>query len=165
MKKIVVVEDRPWFTMDATVRLQEKGIVFYRMIYYPSALLNSKDQNELMDKYKVKTKVEVIEVQQQRDFLDKIDELYREQDIVFLMDYDLKGDMSVDNFYSRINIKYAMEKRKENGEDRIWFYTTGGADVKRVLCENFENRVISTPKFINSQLQWDEDQILKMVSD
>lgn len=165
MKRIVVVEDRPWFTMDATVELQRAGVEFYRTIYYPSVLLNSKERNALMEKYQKRTGIEVITVHGQREFIDRMNELYQIADIVFLMDYDLKGDMAVDDFFSRINIKYALEKRNAGGEGRFWFYTTGGADVKRVLFENFEENVVSTPRFINSQLQWDKDAIMQIVGD
>ncbi len=163
MKKIVVVEDRPWFTMDATLELQKEGVEFYKMIYYPSELLNSKERNKLLKTYEEETRVDVLTVNSQREFIDAMDGMYEQKDIVFLMDYDLKGDMAVDDFFSRINIRYALEKRKCQSEERIWFYTTGGADVKRVLYENFEERVISTPQFINSQLKWDKEQIMRIV--
>lgn len=169
MKKIVVVEDRPWLTMDATVELQKKEVVFYRTVYYPSVLLNSKERERLMTEYMEKTGIEVITVHEQREFIDRLEELYADEELIFMMDYDLKGDMAVDDFFSRVNIKYALEKQKsekeKKKEERIWFYTTGGADVKRALFGAFEDRIIRTPKYINSQLQWDEEEILKIVRD
>ena len=106
MKKIVVVEDRPWFATDVTVDLQRQGIEFYRTIYYPSSLLYSEDKALLLQKYKEKTGVKVEEVHDQREFINKMDELYEKSDLVFLMDYDLKGDMGIDDFFQRINIKF-----------------------------------------------------------
>lgn len=109
MKRIVVVEDRPWMTINATV------------------------------------------------------DWYKLDDVVFLMDYDLKGDMGTDDFFQRINIKYALEKRKEHAEEKIWFYTTGGADVRTALLGNFPDNVIRVTKFINDQLEWDKDSIKRIV--
>lgn len=162
MRRIVVVEDRPWLTMDATVELQKKGVVFYRTIYYPSFLLNSEKRNSLMQEYKEKTKIQVDVVNEQREFVNKMDELYDLDDIVFLMDYDLKGDMAVDDFFSRVNIKYALEKRKNEEKEKIWFYTTGGTDVRAALLTNFPDKVIWVPYSIEDQLQWDEDSIIRI---
>lgn len=165
MKKIVLVEDRPWFATDVTVDLQRQGIEFYRTIYYPSSSLYSKDQDLLLQKYKEKTGVKVEEVHDQREFINKMDELYGKSDLVFLMDYDLKGDMGIDDFFQRINIKYALEKRKEQAEEKIWFYTTGGLEVRAALLENFEGRVIRIPLFKDGQLQWDEAEIKRILEE
>lgn len=162
MKRVVVVEDRPWMTTEATVGLQKKGVTFYKTIYYPSLLLNSKEKELLMQKYRDKTGLPVEVVNGQREFIDKMDELYSLDDVVFLMDYDLKGDMAVDDFFSRVNIKYALEKRKQQGEEKIWFYTTGGSDVRTALVSNFQDRVIRVPHFMNNQIQWDEDSVIRI---
>lgn len=162
MKRIVVVEDRPWITKDATVELQNNGVEFYKTVYYPSVLLNPKDSNRLMADYCEKTGIDVITINSQREFLDIMEELYQIEELIFLIDYDLKGDMSVDDFFSRINIKYALEKRN-SGEERIWFYTTGGTDVKKILHDNFKDRVIKTSKFVNSQIKWDLDMIAELI--
>lgn len=162
MKRVVVVEDRPWMTTEATEGLQKKGVTFYKTIYYPSLLLNSKEKELLMQEYQEKTGIPVEVVNGQREFIDKMDELYDLDDVVFLMDYDLKGDMAVDDFFSRVNIKYALEKRKQQREEKIWFYTTGGSDVRTALVSNFQDRVIRVPHFMNNQLQWDEESIIRI---
>lgn len=165
MKKIVVIEDRLWVTTDATVNLQAKGIAFYMAIYYPSRLLYSKEQEALLKDYKEKTGIEVEQVNDQSEFVNKMNELYDNHELVFLMDYDLKGDMGIDDFFQRINIKYALDKRNQNADEKIWFYTTGGSDVRAALLENFGDRVIRVPGFIDGQLQWDESEIRGILED
>lgn len=37
MKKVVIVEDKPWVTQDAVCDLQSKKVEVLRVVYYPNA--------------------------------------------------------------------------------------------------------------------------------
>lgn len=103
MKKIVLVEDRPWMATDAVRKLQEMGVTFYRTIYYPGVLLDTEEQDGLIKKYKETTGVEVDTVHGLRKFVDRMEELCQDPGLAFLIDYDLEGDMSIDDISSRVN--------------------------------------------------------------
>lgn len=83
-------------------------------------------------------------------------ETFGNQDTIFLMDYDLKGDMSREDFYTRINVKYAMAM----GCERIWFYTSGPSEIKGMLIKTFPGHVISVVAHLEGQSFWDEKQVL-----
>lgn len=157
MKRLVVVDDRPWKLKDCIRRLKEQGILFYKTIYYLGNMISYEEQQELMAGYREITDMEVVRVDSQKEFLDEMDRLYDEDDVVFLMDYDLKGDMSGYDFFDRINVKYAREKDPER--KKIWFYTSGPSDIKGLLYETFGDNVVSTPEFFGGQLYWDEEQV------
>ena len=123
-------------------------------------MLDRKRQDELMEDYKESTGMEVVRVNSQKEFIDEMNKLYSMSNIVFLMDYDLKGDMNRDDFFSRINVKYALEKDKEK---KIWFYSSGPRDIQGLLRETFSDNVISVPRFLNGQLYWDENQVKEVV--
>lgn len=156
-KRIVIVDDRPWKMKGSILKLQEAGVVFCKTIYYPNNMIARETQDELMEDYKKSTEMEVVQVNDQSEFLAQMDELYSVPDIIFLMDYDLKGDMNRDDFFTRINVKYARVKDKE--EKKIWFYTTGPNDIKGLLRETFPNNVISVPTYSVGALEWDEEQV------
>ena len=80
---------------------------------------NANNKQELMNEYKMHTHIDVVQVETQKEFLDQMNELYCIPDIIFLMDYDLKGDMSIENFFTRVNVKYALMR---DSEKKIWFY-------------------------------------------
>ncbi len=156
-KKIVIVDDRPWKMQESIQELQKEGIIFCKTIYYPNNMIDRATQQELMDNYKESTGIEVVQVNDQSEFLAKMDELYGDPEIIFLMDYDLKGDMDRNDFFARINVKYALAKDKT--EKKIWFYTSGPNDIKGLLRETFCDNVISVPYYNNGKLRWDEEQV------
>jgi len=159
MKKVVVVDDRPWKLRDCIKELQDKGVTFHRTIYYPNNSLDQNTQNNMMDEYIKITGAEVVRVNNQKEFLDRMEELINDPDLIFLMDYDLKGDMSREDFYTRINVKYAMTR----GTQKIWFYTSGPSDIKGMLIKTFPDHVISVPHNYNGQSSWDMEQVLSAV--
>lgn len=160
-KRIVIVDDRPWKMQESIQNLQKEGIVFYKTIYYPNNTIPKEAQNELMEAYKESTKIEVVQVNTQSEFLDEMNKLYGIKDIIFLMDYDLKGDMSRDDFFTRINVKYALSK--DQNEKKIWFYTTGPNDIKGLLRETFPDNVMSVPGYQVGALGWDVKQVKAVV--
>lgn len=164
MKKLVVVENRPWITINSTQLLTEKGVEFYKTIYYTGSLLNSGKNETLLKRYADKTGIEVDIAENIMQLVEKMDAYYQMDDVVFLMNYDLKGDMCIDDFYSRINVKYALDKN-HNREGKIWFYTTGGIDVQKTLRMAFGDHVINTTfgHIFAEQLDWDQDSIQHML--
>lgn len=156
MKRIAVVDDRPWKLKECIRDFKRTGVPFYKTVYYPNNTLDKKYQEKLMKQYQESTGLETVRVNSQKEFLDTMNELYETPDVIFLMDYDLKGDMGSYDFFTRINIKYAREKNKEN---KIWFYTTGPADVKRMLSDTFPGHVISIPDSGDGQLYWNPAEV------
>lgn len=156
-KSIVVVDDRPWKMQKSILLLQKENIVFNKTIYYPNNMIEREKQNELMADYKKSTGMEIVQVNSQSEFIVQMDELYNEPNVIFLMDYDLKGDMNIDDFFKRINIKYALVK--DQNQKKIWFYTSGPNDIKGLLRETFSNNIISVTSYGNGVLEWDYNQV------
>lgn len=102
----------------------------------------------------------ITEVKDQVGFIAKMDELYVKSDTVFLADYDLKGNMSLEDFNSRINVRYALRKDKER---KIWFYTSGPNDVRAMLADIFSGGTVEVPVFHKGQLYWSEKQVKSIV--
>ena len=86
MKRIVVVDDRPWKVMQSIQELQKEGVIFYKTLYYPNNTLDKNNKQELMNEYKMHTHIDVVQVETQKEFLDQMNELYCIPDIIFLMD-------------------------------------------------------------------------------
>lgn len=161
-KKIVVVDDRPWKMQESILELQKKGVVFIKTFYYPNNTLDRKIQYELMEEYKRKTAIKVVQINSQSEFIKHMDEMYGNSDVIFLMDYDLKGNMDRNDFFARINVKYALKKDQEK---KIWFYTSGPNDIKGILRETFPDNIISTPDYGEGALYWDEAEIMAVVGE
>ena len=137
------------------------GAFFYETIYYPNNMIDRDKQDVLIKEYRKKTEMLVIEVKDQVEFVAKMDELYVKPDTVFLVDYDLKGNMSLEDFSSRINVRYALHRNKE---DKIWFYTSGPYDVRAMLREVFPGRTVDVSAFHEGQLYWSERQVKSVVN-
>ena len=157
MKRIVIVEDKPWITSNAVLRLKEENANEVRIIYYPNTYGDASEKNELLDGLKETTNVEIDTVINQTEFVNKMEELYEKPDVVFLMDYDLEGDSTVPP-EKRINYRYA--KLKEYGEGRtvnsrkIWFYTISGVFNLEIITRNFPDNVLHVDKYTEGQLTW-----------
>lgn len=163
MKKIVIVEDRPWVTEQDVLSMKKQNIEIAAMIYYPNPNSTKQEQEELVQKFTNNTGVNVQWVNNQKEFVDAMDQWYADQQVVFLADFDLKGDGST-NFDNRINVLYVKDKQG-TGNERFWFYTTGNVDVKSILMAQFKGHVIDVIMFnsLYMQLYWDMEQIREMV--
>lgn len=155
-KRIVIIDDRPWKMKESVLQLQKENIVFYKTVYYPNDMLDMVSQAKLMEDYEKSTGIEIARVNNHSEFIIQMDELYKIPDIIFLMDYDLKGNMNSEDFLIRINVKYALAKDKN--EKRIWFYTSGPNDIKGLLLKTFPDNIISTD-YDEGQLYWDNNQV------
>lgn len=162
MKKIVIVEDKPWVTQDAVCSLQQKNVNVERVVYYPNAYGDEDEKRRLLDEFKNRTSVEINKVQTQEEFVNKMEELYQMEDIIFFMDYELKGD-STEEADKRINIRYAKYKEYGNGIEpekrRIWFYTSSSVANVAILNQNFPDRVLPVTKYYEGKLEWKEETV------
>lgn len=162
MKKIVIVEDKPWVTSDAVQSLQKDKAEVIRIVYYPNTFGDDEEKSKLLQGLKEKTNVQIDRVNNQEEFVEKMEELYGEENVVFFMDYDLKGDSTMDPD-SRINIRYAKhkeyrEKVEEKGR-KIWFYTVSGAANVEIIKRNFPDHVLGIENYIDGQLTWDANEL------
>lgn len=162
MKRIVIVEDRPWVTEQDVLRLGEENIEIAAMIYYPNSNSTKQEQERMVQEFENNTGINVQCVNSQKEFVDVMDQWYADEQVVFLVDFDLKGDGST-NFDNRINVLYVKDKQGA-GKKRFWFYTTGNVDVKSILMAQFKGHVIDV-KFDYEEmlLEWKIEQIRKMV--
>lgn len=165
MKRIVLVEDRPWVVETSVKELMDKEVQFAATLFYPNNQLYREKQDELIDKFKENTGIEVIQIKSLEDFVYQMDEFFSDKKNIFLVDYDLKGDMRADDFDDRVNIRYAKNKNVEGSDSRIWFYTSGGAEVKNALAKAFPNNVIDTPYKRDGDLHWDIDEVYKLIEE
>ncbi len=162
MKKIVIVEDRPWVTEKDVLRLGKENIEIAAMIYYPNSNSTKQEQERMVQEFENKTRIKVQWVNSQKEFVDVMDQWYADEQVVFLVDFDLKGDGST-NFDNRINVLYVKDKQGA-GNERFWFYTTGNVDVKSILMAQFKGHVIDVNfDFEQMLLEWKIEQIRKMV--
>lgn len=74
---------------------------------------------------------------------EQLDELYSNQDTLFLFDTDIDHGKEIEVFEYRINVRYALRKRFEADDQpyRIWFYTTV-EHLKRAIERTFGEHVI-----------------------
>lgn len=162
MKKVVIVEDKPWVTSHAVQCLQEKKVEVMRFVYYPNAFGDDAEKTKLIDDLRNTTQVQIDIVNNQEEFISTMEELYQVENVVFFMDYDLKGDYTVEPD-SRINIRYAKYKEygeePDNAERKIWFYTVSGATNVEVISRNFPDRVLHIDEFKEGQLSWNTNEI------
>ena len=166
MKRIVIVEDRPWVTEKDVLRMKKENIDIAAMIYYPNSNSTKQDQERMVQKFTNNAGVNVKWVNNQREFVDAMDQWYAKEQVVFLVDFDLKGDGST-NFDNRINVLYVKDKERQGeSNERFWFYTTGNVDVKSILMAQFKGHVIDVDfDSLHMQLEWDMEQIREMVGD
>lgn len=166
MKKIVIVEDKPWATGDAVRRLKKGNVDVLRIVYYPNPYGDADEKRKLIRELEEKTSVQIDTVNNQEEFVEKMEELYAEPDVVFFMDYDLKGDRTV-NPEDRINFRYTKLKEYRENQDanlrKIWFYTISCVTNLEIITHNFPENVLHVDNYTDGQLTWDAreiDQIL-----
>lgn len=166
MKKIIIVEDKPWVTQNAVCELQNSNVEVMRVVYYPNAFGDNEEKKKLLSDFKEKTHVEIDTVENQEAFIEKMEELYSQEDVVFFMDYDLKGDSTMEP-ENRINIRYTKHKEYMEGMNvkvrKIWFYTVSGSGNVDIIMRNFPKNILYVKKYMQGQLTWDMDQVKKIL--
>lgn len=166
MKRIVIVEDKPWTTSDAVLRLKKEKVEEIRIIYYPNSFGDDAEKKRLLNGLKETTDVEIDTVINQEEFVKKMEELYENPDVVFFMDYDLKGDGTVPP-EKRINYRYAKQKEYGEGQDqnmrKIWFYTISGVINLEIITHNFPQNVLHVNNYTDGQLTWDVGEVSQIL--
>lgn len=141
MKKIVILEDRPERLKKFIQNINRNNMndmnvdkVFY---YHPK--LRQEDEKIVELRQELDVDVQVVNLW---NFEKKMDELYREPNILFIFDTDL-GEVLEENVFSyRINVNYAMRKKNIDPTYRIWFYTVAGPDFEKDIKKVFPDHVI-----------------------
>ncbi|MCM1231032.1 MAG: hypothetical protein NC489_12945 [Ruminococcus flavefaciens] len=95
------------------------------------------------------------------NFYHKLDVFYQMEDVFMVFDLNLDD---ANTFEERINVQYANSKENK-GKGKIWFYTTGGKDLKSMLVQNFREQLIDVIGFSENQISWDTDKILEIADE
>ncbi|MBD5546160.1 MAG: hypothetical protein HDQ97_01940 [Lachnospiraceae bacterium] len=161
MKRLVLIEDAPWRAEKNLLELKEKGVEVEKIFFFTKRMdVPEGYQNLLSDLEDVlKVKIEQIGT---LDFYRKLDACYENDDLFILFDLNLDD---ADTFEDRINVQYARSKT-DAGKGKIWFYTTGGRELKSMLEHNFREQLIDVIDFTaDNQLFWDMEQILEIAKE
>lgn len=158
----MLIEDAPWRAERNLKELKEAGAEIEKILFF------STEENVPEEYEKLNSKLEeVLDIQIDRigtsalDFDNKLDLYYGRDDIFILIDLNLD---EANTFEERINVKYANSKPNK-GKGKIWFYTTGGKDLKSMLVQNFKNQLIDVNGFSDNQLSWDTKKILEIAKE
>lgn len=160
MKRLVLVEDAPWRAQNNLLELKERGVKIEKIFYFTL-------EEDIPDEYKkMKSNLEqVLEIQVDRintsNFYNKVDHYFADEEVFILVDLNLDD---ANTFEERINVQYANSKQNK-GSGKIWFYTTGGKELKSMLVKNFRGQLIDVTGFSNNQLSWDTDKILNIAEE
>lgn len=120
-KKIVLLDDEPEMLEPTIAQLEGflNGSVF-QVLYYEGAETEDCRLRELQEKLGVR--VSQVNIW---NFNEVMDKLYYDYNCIFLFKADLKVFMDSEILEYRVNIHYALKRRKDA---RIWFYTTSDSD-------------------------------------
>lgn len=136
--KVAFLEHRPVVLWDAVERLKTMGATEIIMIYYHGDMDTPSMKKEVQERCG-QLGVEIVDVKY-LGFQQEMDKVYKDQDVVFFFHMRLPGDHS-QYFSDQLSVSYA-KKKQDDGERRIWFYTTAGMDDVNMLNSIFENRCI-----------------------
>ncbi|MBD5393077.1 MAG: hypothetical protein HDR71_02160 [Lachnospiraceae bacterium] len=159
MKRLVLVEDAPWRAKEILMKLKQEGVEIEKILFFTT----EENVPEIFEELNSQLE-EALGIQIDRigtgtlDFYNKLDLYYEKDDIFIIIDLNLDD---ANTFEERINVKYANSK-PNSGRGKIWFYTTGGKDLKSMLVQNFKDQLIDVISFLNNQLSWDTEKILKI---
>lgn len=161
IKKIVLVEDKPWKVRNQILEMKSVGIQTETVLFFSNMKRQQLSNRVLEWLVKFETAIgQQVRFVGNLDFNQVLDEYYSKSDVVIVMDLGLIGDGSK-VFSERINVRYAKSKDEK---DRIWFYTVGSIDQEMILRNNFSHHVIDADTCENEQIEWDKDQIKKIVN-
>lgn len=146
-KKIYILEDHPERLEEYVKKIKKNPLVkSVEVLYYVSdweKKKNIEDLEKVLD-----TEVEIVSI---LDFQEMLDELYAEPNSLFVFDTQLlERDDQV--FEYRINVSYALRKREENSNFRIWFYTVAGANYLRLIEDYFKDHALTAAGMKDSKL-------------
>lgn len=152
-KKIIFLEDKPEKLTQVIADMQLiDGIDAIEVLYYNS----KKPQNP--EKVSELAKILHVEVKAVNfmSFENVLDELYEQPDNLFIFDTVLnEEEYHWETFTYRNNISYALRKKEQNGDEnqRIWFYTTVGYDIKERIDDLFGTYVMQAQAEDNNKFK------------
>ena len=157
--KLVVLENRPWVIRDMVKKVKECEADEVLVLYYRDGTRNDERIEQIKAEYEEEqVRWEEIDA---LCFNKKMDELFEDKQRVFLFDLELND--KAEYFEERINVQYATN-RFEQGDKRIWFYTTSSDyDIDKINKE-FENHNISVLDYLSNEdkIVFDISEIEKM---
>ncbi len=160
MKKIVLIEDMPWRARKYLSFLKnELNYVIEAVLFFQGRYSDVEGCTDLIGEMKKELATDIKNIIKS-DFYKTVDGYYERNDVIILVDLDLKED--IDIFDKRINVQYTRSK-PNNGKGKIWFYTTGDRTQKSMLLNNFPNQVIDVTKLEEDQLFLDDTQLKKVL--
>lgn len=158
--RIIIVDDRPFFMWGAIKKLKSmEAIDTIVMLYFHGKLTYRKERDSEIELECKKLGIELVQTDSTLVFRKQLDEYYADKDTLLFVDFNL-GDV-VDLFDNGIDIIYAKEKKQQEEDFRIWFYTTSGEDNVDKLNRIFDDHTIPVMKFIPQKyiLELDYDYI------
>lgn len=154
MKNIILLEDKPErlkeFISNINGNEKSNNLKVEQVLYYnPSLEQGSSEVTDLKNELNVDVRVVNI-----WNFDDTLNDLYKQEDNLFIFDTDLNEKMEVNVFTYRINVNYALRRQDEG---RIWLYTVSGPDFKENIQKTFPGEVIEAELKENQlDLKWEE---------
>lgn len=149
-KKVVVLEDDlnkilPFARQfNAWNNTKDTTIKFEKVLYFSNTIKETQVQELPLVKKIVSENIEVVVVNI-INFSEKMEELYKDADRLFIFDTYLVGD-DASQFDYKVNVSYALKKQRDadsaNSEMRIWFYTATGNLIKQSIKRLFKDHVI-----------------------
>lgn len=157
MKRLVLIEDAPWRAKENLLQLKNKGVGIEKIFFFIKSENMPAEYKEAIEQLEkaLETDIDTIGIS---NFYSTLDKYYGRDNLFMLFDLNLDEES---NFGERINVRYANSK-SDKGKGKIWFYTTGGKDLKSMLVQNFANQFIDVEGFYDNQLSWNEAQILQI---
>lgn len=160
MKKLVLVEDAPWRVEKNLLNLKEKGVEIEKLLFFTKGEAIPPECEEMIQQLQntLDTQIERIG---RTEFYSTMDRYYTRNNLFILFDLNLEDTYI---FEDRVNVRYANSKDNK-GKGKIWFYTTGGKDLKSMLVKNFDDQLIDVEDFYENQLYWNDSQILQIAAE
>ncbi len=160
MKRLVLIEDAPWRAKENLLQLKNEGVEIEKIFFFTISESMPAEYKEAIKQLEeaLETDIDKIGIS---DFYSTLDKYYDRENLFMLFDLNLDEES---NFGERINVRYANSKR-DKGKGKIWFYTTGGKDLKSMLVQNFTNQLIDVEGFYDNQLSWNDNQILQIAKE
>lgn len=151
--KVIIVDDRPYFMWETVEKLKNMGVKTIVMLYFQGPLTYRSEEDAEIRKKCENLGIEIVSTNKRTEFINRLDEYYNNQDTLLFIDYGL-GDTDI--FEEKLDIIFAKEKKQQEGDFRIWFYTASSAQTVDKLNRIFNGQTIPVVQFIP------QERILKL---
>lgn len=147
MKKLAILEDRPWIMRKMLEPLRNQYMLNELIIIYydgPKAHSNE-NANDILEEYATKG-VKVCRVNN-LNFEKTLNDLFGDEERIFFFNLVLTND-NASYFEDRINVVYAKKKKEYK---RIWFYTTADRKSIHKVKKEFGEQFIPVSDYISGE--------------